>query len=135
MTQDIKDTSDVGRRLLKQATDAATEAVEKCTTLRGVSARRVAQEALNAGGDHLRAEHAGRLSGIDRQEAVAWAAVSVGVLALDLVVLTAMAVKGPGWIRGMAAAAVAGHVGVWAVARRWKSRTAAAARAGLESPV
>jgi hypothetical protein len=90
--------------LLAKASDQATAAIEKISTLRGDSARKVANEVLIAAGDHLRAEHAVRMGASPPPSAVA---AAVALLALDLTVLTAIATgKHPRGLRP--AAAIAG---------------------------
>jgi hypothetical protein len=116
-------------QLLNKATGQATAAVEKITTLRGASARKVAAAVLKAGGDSLRTEYALRLG--DPREAIIGASLAVAILACDVVLLGSVAVKGSQRMRALAGVTLAGHVGLVAVAQRRRFLTTAKVNAGL----
>lgn len=120
-----------GERLLTNAADNATAAVEKATTLRGSHARRVATVALKAGGDSLRAEYALRLA--DPREALAAAGLAVAVLACDLVLLAAVAAKGTPRMRAVAGVTAAGHVALVAWSQHRRARQTVKVNAALEA--
>lgn len=103
-------TAAVTAALLKKAQDDATAAVEKVTTLRGTSARKVAHAVLAASGDSLRAEQTIRLgAGPDRGGLVGLAVL----LSVDLALYVAAATgRNPRGLRLIAGAAVIGRVGL-----------------------
>lgn len=104
--------SRVGPALLRQAAERATAAVEKVTTLRGASARKVAVAVLNAGGDMLRAEHALRLGA---RPDTPYLAACVAVLAGDLALFGLVAAgKSPRALRPAALAAMVARAGLFA---------------------
>lgn len=122
----------VRAQLLAGAYDAATVAVEKRTTLRGASARRVAVETVNAAMPKVQAEHSAGL--IDSGPETIIAGLSaVALLAVDLVVFGAVAARGPRWARGLAVVSAAGHVGLVTFAKVRQRRIKAAA-GGLVKP-
>jgi hypothetical protein len=123
----------VSEALLKKAQQEATAAVEKMTTLRGASARKVAYAALDAGGDSLRAEHTMRI-GIGPGRA--WIFAGLAVAAVDLVLYGATAAgKRPRAVRVLAAAAIAGRAGLYAYSQHQQRETRARIRNGLAAGV
>lgn len=116
----------VRAQLLAGAYDAAAVAVEKRTTLRGASARRVAVETVNAAMPKIQAEHSAGLIQSGPETIVAGLA-AVAVLAVDLAVFGAVARRGPRWARGLAVVSIAGHIGLVTFARVRQARIKAAA--------
>lgn len=133
MTAQQEATGVVSAALLKKAQDDAAAAVEKVTTLRGPSARKVAYAALDAGGEALRAEHTMRL-GIGPRRA--WIIAGLAVAAVDLVLYGATAAgKRPRTVRALAGAAILGRAGLYAYSQHWQRETRARIRNGLAAGV
>jgi hypothetical protein len=119
--------------LLKRALDDATAAVEKVTTLRGASARKVAYAVLDASGSALRAEHS--LS-VGAGPARAWLLAGLGALLIDLTLYGATAAgKNPRTLRVLAGAAVAARAGLYALSQHQQRQTRARICNGLAAGV
>jgi hypothetical protein len=115
--------------LLKKAQDEATAAVEKVTTLRGVSARKVAHAVLTASGEHLRAEQTVRLGA--RPDAVGLSAAVV-VFGIDLALYAAVvAGKHPRALRPAAGVALVARAGLFAYAHYQRRKLRARINTGL----
>jgi len=114
--------------LLKQAYTKASGVLAAQTELSPARAREVAPAAVDAATPSIRADHIRELVGMPRRTAIVIGCVSVGVLALDTLVLALVAVRGPRWSRPAAALAVTGHVAAYAYTHRMHARVRAAAR-------
>lgn len=114
--------------LLKQAYMKASGVLAAQTELSPARAREVAPAAVDAAAPSIRADHIRELVGMPRRNAIVIGCVSVGVLVLDTMMLTLVAVRGPRWSRLAAALAVTGHVTGYAYTQRLQARVRSAAR-------
>lgn len=108
------------QNLFKRATDNATESIMQVSPgLGSMQARLYALRALKAGAGDLRTQYALELT--DKRALAAQALLSVGTLALDAAMLTAVAVAGGRKTRIIAAVGVLAHAGVVALGRRHRT--------------
>jgi hypothetical protein len=120
----------VRAQLLADAYSAGEKAVCRHTLLRGDDARRVAVEAVDAARPKLISEYTAGVTASGPQT-VAVAAAAVAVLGADLAVFAAVAVRRTRRVRGLAAAAFVGHLGLYTYARYRAARIRTAARARI----
>lgn len=119
----------VRAQMLNQAYTKAANILASKTALNTASARAIAPVVVDAVAPALHAEHAQRLAGITGEQATKLGAASIAVLALDLTLFGALAVRGPQWLRGLGVVAVAAHTGLFVYSKRTTARVRAAARA------
>lgn len=118
-------------KLMEQAIKDATTAVKNHTVLAGTAAHKAAAVAVKGAEPRLATLTAVRLANLEPRTALLLAGIAVTTLLVDVVTLTAVAVAGNRKTRAAAAAGVALHVTTAVLARRFRAKQTAAARAVL----